>query len=243
MVNKLLNELVIQDYPIVGDKYIFNNNPVPRVTEILSAMLHEDYLMGWSNSIGLYKHQKYTDVLDNASSIGTYTHKFIEDFINSGAYPVADNIPVDMHAKINNAFYSFLQWWNIITKNEYEILMQEKELICKFFGGTLDLLIKINGKIYIVDFKTSNHPSYKHQLQLSAYRYMLRECENIEVDGVIALMLDKNTYSFKEMILNFDISEHLEFINRCEETFLSLVYSFYQRKMTEFMYNDIFKRR
>lgn len=226
------------------NNYSSNNSRygVPRVTEILSAMLHEDYLMQWSNAIGLYKRQKYQDVLDEAAYIGTYVHKAIENFLSQEDTNLNNHVcdNVLLFDKVNLAFNSFLEWWEIIKKNEYEILMQEETLICKYFGGTLDMLIKINGKVYLVDFKTSNHSSYKHFLQLSAYRYMLKEVKDIEIDGCIILMLDKKQAKFTEYVLDFSVVEHINFINKCEECFLSLVYAYYNRGIVENEYKEIF---
>lgn len=221
--------------------YEYNNILVPRVTSILSAMLHEDYLMKWSNSIGLYQHKKYEDVLNMSADIGSFVHSAIEKFLSKNEPLDINNIPLNYRFKVNNAFNSFLLWWNIISSNnDIKILMTEETLVCKYFGGTLDLLIQINGKIYLVDFKTSNHPSYKYFLQLSAYRYMLRETKNINIDGCIILMLDKSDYIFREMPLIFENQNELDFMNRCEDTFMSLVFSYYQRLDIESGYKLLF---
>lgn len=228
------------------DNFIGDNSKygVPRVNDILSAMLHEDYLMKWSNAIG-FKHKSYKDTLESAAYVGTCVHEAIENFLSNDTDIDYDSISNNERSKVYNAFNSFKEWWSIIKKTAYRILFQEKSLICKYFGGTLDLLIEINGKIYLVDFKTSNHSSYKHFLQLSAYRYLLKECENIEIDGCIILMLDKNEFTFTEKVLDFSIPEHIQFIDNCEECFLSLVYSYYTRGIVETQFNDIFggKRR
>lgn len=230
----------IKDYPIISNgTYFYNDRAVPRVTEILSAMIHEDYLMEWANRIGLFNHQKYQDVLEKAGDIGTYTHDSIEKFLSENIPLNTDGVPRHLAYPVYFAQKSFLEWWNIIIKNDYEILMQEQELVCEYFGGKLDLLLKINGKIYLVDFKTSNHSSYKYYLQLSAYRYMLRKQFNIEIDGCIILMLDKKICKFTEMFLNFQVSEHLEYINQCENTFISLVFAYYQKLKAQQMYNNI----
>lgn len=217
-----------------NDKY-----GVPRVTEILSAMLHEDYLMKWSNSMGLYKRKKYEEILDRSAYIGSCVHGAIERYVSCEEEFSAERYGLNIRNEISNAFNSFLEWWRIIESNNYRVLMQEETLICKYFGGTLDMLIEINGRTYIVDFKTSNYPSYKHFLQLSAYRYMLEE-KGIKVDGCIILMLDKKAIKFKEFVLDFSNNGHLAFINQCEECFLSLVYGFYNRGIVEEEYKRIF---
>ena len=41
------------------------------------------------------------------------------------------------------------EWWDDINNgNEVELIFSEKSLLCKYFGGTLDCLLKINGKYY-----------------------------------------------------------------------------------------------
>lgn len=219
-----------------ADKYLYGDIYVPRVNTILSAMLHEDFLMKWSNSIGLYRHTKYEDALAAAGNIGTIVHEAIENYIKNGEGLKTTNVS----AQAVSAFNSFKEWWAIVNEHKVEVLMQEEQLVCQYFGGTLDMLLKIDGKIYLVDFKTSNHPSYKYFLQLSAYRNMLRVTRGIEIDGCIILMLNKKVCEFEEMILDFSKPEHLAYINDCENAFLSLVYAYYCRLNVQYQYNNLF---
>lgn len=223
-----------------GSRYVYNEVNVPRVTEILSAMLHEDYLMEWSNSIGLYQHKKYKDTLQLSADIGSYVHDAIEKYLSDEVIFNKDIYPSNIREQINTAFNSFLEWWTIIKKTKYKILMQEEKLVCQYFGGTLDMLIEINGLIYIVDFKTSNHPSYKYFLQLSAYKYMLENNYGVHINGCIILMLNKKECRFTEMVLDFNIQEHLDYINLCQQSFLSLVYAYYNRVLVQSSYQNIF---
>ncbi len=211
--------------------YQYNGNLVPRVTHILSDMLHEDSLMGWSNYIGLYKHQKYKTVLDTAANIGSYVHESIEQILkyNANVDDLLKEIPKEYLDQVCSGVTAFTKWWDIIKQHDYEILMQESPLVCEYYGGTLDLLMKIDGKVYIIDFKTSNHIGYKYYLQLAAYMRVLYLKHNIKVDGCIILQLSKTTYDFNEYILQFDKYEDLDFISRCETAFMSLVYGYYNR--------------
>ena len=104
--------------------------------------------------------------------------------------------------KMNNAFLSFKRWWSIIAQNHYKIIFLEKTLVNNYFGGTLDMLIEINNRLYIVDFKTSNHFNYKYHLQTSAYRRLLYDNYRILVDGVIILKLSKVNILFQEQVLD-----------------------------------------
>ena len=58
-IESLLKKISTEELDIIeGNHYQYQGYNIPRVTEILSSMLHENFLMVWSNSIGLYKRQK-----------------------------------------------------------------------------------------------------------------------------------------------------------------------------------------
>ena len=234
-MNLLLPYITIDDSP-----YEYKGHKVPRVTSILSDMLHEDYLMGWANYMGRIKHQDHTKFTERAAYIGTMVHSAIEQYLKKVNMPDTyfDDIPDRfIRESCNNAFLSFKRWWSIISQNNYEILMQEHTLVCQFYGGTLDALIKINGKIYIVDFKTSNHFNYKYYLQTAAYRRLLYYNYGIITDGVIILRLSKTDVSFEEQVLDFIKYDDLMFINDCDRCFLSLVYAYYNRQVVQNQYS------
>ena len=230
-------------YPeVINSDYIFNGVAVPRVTAILSDMLHEDGLMGWSNYIGLVKRQKYKDVLDEAANKGTYVHNAIEEYLQNGGQLNSNEVPDAYRDQVYTAWTSFLCWWDLISRfNKVEILMQEQPLVCEYYGGTLDLLLKINEKVVLVDFKTSNHLSYKYLIQLSAYKHMLKQIHNIDVDAVLVLRLDKNVCDFEEIMLRMDDEEDAELLSHCLTCFHSLVIGYYERKYIENQFKERMK--
>lgn len=224
-------------------RYVFDGHAVPRVTEILSAMLHEEYIVKWANSLG-FKHKGYMATLNEASTKGTYSHNAIEKFLIHNELPEYDSLPYICANVVKNTFGSFLSWWDAISSvNDVEVVFVEKKLSCKWFGGTLDALFKINGKYWLIDFKTSNHLSYRYSLQLAAYRYMLRECEGIEVDGCLVLQLDKTSIHFTEQVIDLSLDDHLKYINKCEDGFMALLYAYYMRVEIENSYNTLFKNK
>ena len=230
-INDLLETVNFQ-VNVKSDTYYNSDGvPVPRVTEILSSMIHSDGLMYWANSIGL-RGQRYKTVLDNAAKIGTAAHNAIELFLKDKIRD-STNIP----------FLGFEMWHTIVEehfKMPIEIIYVEHKMSCKYFGGTLDCLARIGGRLFLIDFKTSNHVTFNYFLQLAAYRYMLRVTEGIEVEGCIVLQLDKDEPGFNEYVLDFMVQEHLMFINNCERTFLSLVYGFINVKQVEGQFREIF---
>lgn len=239
-MESLLQKIDMKELSIDTNRYQYQGYSVPRVTEILSSMLHEDFLMIWANNIGLYKHQKYKDVLQQAADKGSYVHNAIEDHIQNDNELDLETVMPGYRTEVSYAYGSFKLWWKIINKNKVKILMQEEKLVCPWFGGTLDLLIEINGLIYLLDFKTSNHDSYKYFLQLSAYRYILKYYYGIEIYGCGIIKLEKKSISFEEFIIDKSNPDYNQFMDLCENTFLSLVYSYINRNFVESYYQNIF---
>lgn len=224
----------------ISDHYQYNGYSVPRVTEIISSMIHEDYLMIWANNIGLYQKKKYKDVMEQAATKGTYVHDAIEDFIQNGNELDMDSVMGAYRKEVNMAYFSFKSWWTHIIQRSFKVIMQEFRLVCPWFGGTLDLLVEIDGRIYLLDFKTSNHPSYKYFLQLAAYRYMLKYYYGIEIYGCGIIKLDKKSIKFEEYIIDKSDPDYEDFMNECERTFLSLVYAYINRISVENYYKLLF---
>ena len=230
MTNNLLTilEKDIHEIKLKDKKYFHNGIPVPRVTEIISKMISEEYLLYWANALG-FKHQGYKKTVETAANIGSEAHALINRFLNGEVFN-SNNIP----------YLGFRKWWIDITScNEVKVVGSEEPLTCEYFGGTYDLLMDINGLLYLVDFKTSNHISYKYFLQLAAYRYMLEQ-KGYKISGCIILQLDKQRIEYEEYPLIFSNQYHLDFINNCFNTFLSLVYGYYNIFKCEEMYKNIF---
>jgi hypothetical protein len=231
---RLLDEIKPSLGPI-EKTYTHNGIQVPRVTSILSKCIHNDGLMYWANSLG-FKHKSYSKTLDEAANIGTQCHESIDGYLTDNSYTAPEN----MEYQSANAYNSFRKWYDNITQYaNVRVICHEKTITCPYFGGTLDGLYEINGMIYLIDYKTTNHITYKHFLQLSAYRYMLRTELGINIDGCIILQLDKNSVSYNEFVLDFTNPEHLAFINTCERAFLSLVYAFYNINIVDNAYNNL----
>lgn len=222
---------------INSNKYFYNGRSVPRVTEIISAMLYEEYLMKWSNSLG-YKHKSYIKEVNLAANIGTQTHEIIDQLLDNKSVEIPSSGPVYY------TVHSFIEWYNILKNSglSIEIISKENQLVCSHFGGTYDLLIRINNKLWLIDFKSSNHISYKYYIQLAAYRYML-QLNNIHLDGCMLLQLDKSYIFFKEYPLIFSNPEHLNYINQCTNTFFGLVYGYYNRLYLEEQYKTLFQEK
>lgn len=217
------NELNLKE-----QKYFHNGVPVPRVTEIISKMISEEYLLYWANGLG-FKNKSYKKTVEAAANIGSETHDLINRFLLGETFN-SNNIP----------YLGFRRWWmDITSSNNVKIIGTEQTLTCEYFGGTYDLLVEIDGLLYLVDFKTSNYMSYKYYLQLAAYKYILEQKGYI-ISGCIILKLNKSRIEYEEYPLIFSNPYHKDFINRALHTFLSLAYGYYNIYQCEQMYNQLF---
>lgn len=227
-LEKEMNPLLYKNK--IESHYIYDGIPVPRVTNILSDMLHEEYLMNWANYMGRIKHTDHNKYTEEAADIGTKVHKAIEEYIKFGCdTDFSDIFDYNIKSSCANAFLSFKRWWSIIVQHDIKVIFQEQPLVCKYYGGTLDLFINIDGRNYLIDFKTSNHFNYKYHLQAAAYRRLLHYNYNIVTDGVIILRLSKKEIRFYEQVLDLSNYNSLIYMDECDKCFQSLVYAWYNR--------------
>lgn len=235
--------MILKELPAIeisNDRYLYNGNPVPRVTEILSAMLHEDYLMDWANGLGR-RGSDHNIVRDEAANVGSWAHQCIESFlIDNKILDIEAVVPKRLQRRVSNAFNSFLSWWNILLANQnVKIIGSEVKLVTPWYGGTYDLLLEINGLIYLIDFKTSNHVGYKYTLQMAAYKYMIEQT-GLKLDGVVILQLSKKDDLFYEYVINFNDSEHVQYMEYALNCFHGLVYSYHYRLYLEQNFEKLF---
>lgn len=217
--------------------YIYNGMHVPRVTEILGKMLAEDYLMKWAHKMGSI-HKDMDAVRDAAADTGTLVHKIIEDFLRYRMLPDFNLVPGNHRRLCRNCFDGFLLW---ITNIEncglfWRPLLIEHTIVTPLYGGTLDLLIEIGGRNYLIDFKTSHQMSWKYCLQLAAYWSAL----SMPVDGCMVIRFNKYKPCFpEEMVFDFDNNDMYEFIKSCSALFTNIASAYWGRASVEFNYKNI----
>lgn len=220
---------------IIEDKnknssYYFGDKRVPRVTEIISKMIEEKSIILWANNLG-FEGRDYNKVLDYYADLGTRTHNGIECFLRGEEVP--DNTPY-------YPYTSFINWWTEFNRiHKTEILFIEEPLISPYCGGTLDFLLKVDDKIYLIDFKTSKHITYKYFLQLAAYRMMLRDIKNINIDCAMILQVFKDKIKYNEYIFDLTNEENLKIMEIYERAFMSLVYAYDHILFLEDQFNSI----
>lgn len=155
--------------------HIYKNNEgidIPSVTTVINTILHKPGIAEWSNTLGLHG-KKYLEVLNEKANIGTYVHNAIERYLKGEDYKPIMFPALDKEVKIYlTSFISFL--------NSHEIKnpIMEKTYVCEKYGGTVDLICELDGKMVLCDFKTSKSFYISHFIQLSAYLALI--CKNDE---------------------------------------------------------------
>lgn len=128
----------------------------------------------------------------DAADLGTLTHSAIEWALTDGPYP--DYEPYadrpDVMAGAQAAFKAFRAWQ---AAHEVEVVACELVMASATlgYGGTLDLLARIDGRLEVVDFKTSAHIYGDYFVQTSAYARLLAEVTEYRAEGLRIVRLDK----------------------------------------------------
>jgi hypothetical protein len=143
-------------------------------TTILDIIDKPD-LHAWQMAVGL---DKAVEVQLDSSERGTRVHKACEDLANG-----LDTSCAEEELPCVLGFVNWVNKWNV------EILETELFVISHDYGigGTVDLVCKIDGQLWIIDLKTgTSQPS--HGIQLKAYQRAYFEMTGLEARmGVLRL--------------------------------------------------------
>lgn len=159
---------------------------------------------------------------NTAKDRGLTVHSIIEAYNASGCTIVSE-----VYQGYLEQFKLFIEAFNA------KIIESEKTVVnhTHRYAGTLDLIVELKGKAWILDIKTGKNIYQEAKLQLSAYR----ECfKQNEIEGVGVILLQEDGYKFetytetKKSFSAFLGSKELyEYLN--EEDLKKLGY-FYEKK-------------
>lgn len=130
----------------------------------------------------------------DGASVGSETHSMIEHYLKGEEVKMSKIFPGTV-----NAFGAFIRWFDDVNPRVLasEQVIYHPDLV---YAGTYDALVEINGKVYMVDFKTTNTSRKAPQgiypenfIQLGAY-FLAHMYENpLEtVDGVMVVSVRKD---------------------------------------------------
>lgn len=225
-----------------------NDNPIPRVTHIIKQCTDQEYLIKWAARIGYNKYEMYRE---KALEVGTLVHFYIDLYLEAkyikkdiSLFKINyDEIGVAYRAAVHNGIESFIAWEKNLNQMGYfieEVIGLEVPVRCPWFGGTVDAILRINGAVYLIDFKTSKQITTDYLIQAAAYMWMINNGYAPElplIDGIGIIRVDKQSIRFNDLFLNCWKLDARNFVTRLIQTFLSYVESYYRTINSNFMFD------
>ena len=196
------------------------------VTAITGMIDKSGALMGWvAKMMGQYLVEKigdgevineeiiieakkeYRKVSKQAMNYGTLIHEWIEKWI-AGEKPEIPNEPIE----VINGITAFLKW-----QKEHKAKFLESEKICYSqkhnYVGTLDAIAEIDGKLCLIDFKSSVNFYPEMFLQAAGYVIPYEEETKKKIDEIIIIRLGKNDGEFEVKMLDEFKKERKAFLS------------------------------
>jgi len=164
---------------------------VAGVTTIL-GILAKPALIHWAWNLGL-KGEDYRKVRDTAGSIGTIAHYLVECDLRGIEPDLGDYSKNDIE-KATTAFGAFLDFKKAHNLKPIELelaLVSEKYK----YGGSIDCYCELDGKLTLLDFKTSKGVYPGMRCQVAAYKNLMKE-HGYKVEQVDLLRIDKVSGEF-----------------------------------------------
>lgn len=220
IVTKLYNGEVEVTFLPNSHRYQVNGKSVIGVTSI-TGILDKPALIYWATGLArdylsnlLERGSKITreeiftacnlhaDKKEKAATIGSYVHKFAEDYANAYINGTPKPIILDnLDIEIINGINAFLEF--IIT-HKVEFISTERFVYSRKhnFCGKCDAIALVDGKYTLVDYKTSNGIYNEHLYQVSGYSIALEEEDQKKFDQHIILKFGKETGEFGSTIID-----------------------------------------
>lgn len=155
------------------DGYYMDDERVPGATTIIGRFKPAGGLIAWAHKLGL-EGKDYREVRDAAANAGTIAHDMVEADIHGRAYDPTGLDP-GLLEKARGAFDAYVSWRSMtrLTVVETEVPLVSRQ---HRFGGTFDAIGTIDGRLCLLDWKTSNACYAEYLIQLAAYQLLIREC-------------------------------------------------------------------
>jgi len=177
-------------HPIYKDS---DGRRLPSVTTILKLISigGNEGLLYWANQLGL-DGKTLEDGRRTAADVGTMAHSAIEAAIK------LESIELDATEEQRAMVASCVAEWQRWTDRS-RLIPQETEVSLVSdrlrFGGTLDMVCSLDGRLSVLDIKTGNiYP--EHLCQVRAYGALWEECRGQTIEEYHLLRLGKLDASF-----------------------------------------------
>ena len=177
--------------------YRRNGEYYPSITYVLGYYPRGRHFEDWLKKVGYSADY----IVKKAGEEGTQVHEMIEEYLNGKELNLMDKYGNLQYApNIWQMFLHFVDFWEIYKPKliEAEVHLFSDELKV---AGTCDLIIEIDGELWLIDFKTSNHLQPTYELQTAVYGKCYEECFGKKIDkyGILWLKSSKRKSNKEKM--------------------------------------------
>jgi genome maintenance exonuclease 1 len=167
--------------------YTPNGNKYPSVTTVLSVQ-DKTGLDEWKAKIGIDQAEK---IMNQAATRGTSIHNLAEKYLNNVENWTFGEMPVNI--------FTFKQIQHILDNHVNNIWAQEIPLYSDYIktAGRVDCVAEFDGKLSIIDFKTSRKPKKKewikgYFMQESFYAVAFEERTKKPIKQLVTIVMVDN---------------------------------------------------
>ena len=163
----------------------------PSATTILNAYPTSEHLVKWIADNGFHESRA---MRDEAGRRGTRIHSAIELLLGGGEI-VKEGYTIEEWHKLD----TFVRWH---AEFKPEVLGLEIPIFSKKgkYAGRLDCIARINGELYVLDWKSSANIHKSFPLQFAAYAKAVEENSDLKIDNVAVIRLGADSikgYQYK----------------------------------------------
>lgn len=214
-MNKPILPVIVRKEVDDAHYYFVNEQYFPSVTHILGEAAPMAY--GMRRWLLNNTPESADEILNTTSGFGSKMHDAYQQLLLGNKLNLLGDYPTTKEKKHIKVFCD----WFAEFKPDLATIQTEHTVasVSMRFAGTLDLAVRRNDELWIIDFKTTSGIYYSHELQLAAYKRAYEEMYKVAVDHTAVLRTGtkhKAGYEFKEV--NRDFTEFQSVYN----TYLSI---------------------
>jgi len=156
----------------------------PSVTYVLSYYPKGKYFEEWLKKVGY----SADFIVRKAADEGTQVHNLAERYLLGEEIKLMKDGKPQYDLGVWKMFLRFVDFWETSGAEllETEIFLYSETLK---IAGTCDIVCKIDGELWVLDLKTSNHLQTVYELQTAVYKQCYKECYGLEADHAAVLWL------------------------------------------------------
>ena len=174
--------------------YRRNGEYYPSITHILSLYPKGQQYEQWLKQVGFASEY----IVKKAAEEGTQVHELAEKYLlGEEMHFLSPNANPLYTVDVWKMFLRFVEFWEtynpILIETEVHLFSDELKV-----AGTCDLIVEIDGKLWLLDIKTSNNIHSTYELQTAVYGQCYKECYGKDIDNYGILWLKSSKRTFKK---------------------------------------------